>query len=403
MKSFFGAIQHWFGADCYGRHLGLILQEIGRHQRKALASFISAECGIPMAQLRDARFEAEYTFHGTAGPRRADLAVFAGDDDTPLALVEIKYHDKPLAETATKAAQMTDYRAWAARERRPVLLLSREPYAEAGIVCRRWNTLARHLRPYGEQSDLVGMLVEFLEEEGNVMQDIDKAVLLKYLKRHVCNRSQGANNIAGPAAFGALLKNLQLMSGTFHLYVKDAWRDAGLKVEGEHYDKRSKSASIDFRVRGRLKSVADTASVTDEHECVRDELKDGGYVTAFARHSLGHAPDRLRLAYGVYFDVSPGNTADAPPATWLFAELYGTATEKADMNIYVERKIDFAWVTDKAELRADKVEEHLGKLICQAIGTALDAKLALLPQQARALKMLCKALPSMHAPHGEAA
>ncbi|GGB91218.1 hypothetical protein GCM10011572_11610 [Pseudoduganella buxea] len=45
----------------------------------------------------------------------------------------------------------------------------------------------------------------------------------------------------------------------------------------------------------------------------------------------------------------------------------------------------------------------LGKPICQAIGEALDAKLALLPQQAKALKMLCKAWPALRASYSEAA
>jgi hypothetical protein len=403
LKSFFGSIQNWFQGDFYGRHLGLILQEIGRRHPKPLAAFLASQCTIPASSLKDARFEAEYIFRGRSGYRRADLAVFSGDTDTPVVLVEIKYHDKPLPETATKPAQLDDYREWSRREGGHVLLLSREAYAATDLTCRRWNALARHLRSYVGESDLIAMLVQFLEEEGNVMQEIKPNSLIKYIKRFLCNHEQGANNIDGPVEFANLLKNLRLMSGTFDLYFKDAWKSAGTKVEGIEYDKRSRVATIDFQIHNRIKEVKDGTKIVNADGNLLSALRAGGIVDIYAQHSLGHGNDWLRVAYGITFDVSPGDNEENPPLTHLYAWLNSRELERTGMPISVRKKVNFSWVTDNAEQRAEKVEQIFGKLICEVIGQAQGAKLPLIPQQKNALKTLCKELSALRPPPADEA
>jgi hypothetical protein len=147
LANYLSAIQNWFAAGYYGRHLGLILREIGNRHPKLIASFISDACGIPAAQLKAARFETEHRFHGKFGPRIADLAVLVDEEATPRVLIEIKYYDKPLAETEIKPAQLDDYAAWQRRAPdRYVLMLSREFHHSNGIVVRRWGELARYLK-----------------------------------------------------------------------------------------------------------------------------------------------------------------------------------------------------------------------------------------------------------------
>ncbi|MCX4152251.1 MULTISPECIES: hypothetical protein [Paraburkholderia] len=399
MKSFFSAIQHWFTGDLYGRHLGLILQEVGNRRPDALTTFISDVFCIPRRNLKTARFEAEYTFAGARGPRRADVAVFTDEDEEPTILVEIKYHDKPLPETERKPAQLADYRAWRDRKsNRYVLLISRELYAAEGIQIRRWNDLAHHLRPYAERSDLIDMLVGYLEDEGNVMQNISGVALTKYMKRYLCNGKPGANNVDGPVEFSNLLKNVQLMSGVFHGHFKAAWKNAGLKIEGESYDRRSKVASIDFNVWNRLKSIAEGKSAVDDFGGLRSELKNGGQIYVFARHSLGHNGNWLRVRYGVMFDVSPDDNESAPPQAFLFADVRGAALERAGANPWADKKIHYRWVTDDAEKGSGKAEQHLNKLILSAIDQVLDAKMPLLAQQKKALLLLRKSLGSGRQP-----
>ncbi|ANN65611.1 hypothetical protein [Bordetella bronchialis] len=393
MTSFFSAIQNWFHADLYGRHLGLILQEVGNRRPHVLASFLAKVFNIPLRTLGTVRFEAEYVFKGRLGRRRADLAVFCGDAKEPTALIEIKYHDKPLPETELKPAQLADYKAWRdeRRDERYVLLLTRELYRADGIEVRRWDALTRHLRTYAGESDLIEMLVKYLEEEGNAMQDINGSSLIRYLKRLVCNNEFGANNLDGPAQFSNLLKNMQLTSGYFHGHFKTAWREAGIKTLGEDYGRRSKSASIDFAVRNRVREQKSGRSPI-AGGYLENRLKYGGDVYVFARHSLGHGTDWIRVAYGVRFDIAPGDGAERTPATYLWARIVGAKLKRSEVDLERDRKINFKWVTENAELAAEKVEAWLNKLLIDVIDCALRSKADLLAQQKKALKLLQKSL-----------
>lgn len=392
MKSFFSSIQNWFQGDLYGRHLGLILQEIGNRRPQVLTSFISEVCEIPLSALKNATFQCEYSFPGMRSRRRADLAVFTDDQKVePIVLIEIKYNDKPLPETEMKSAQLDDYQAWRNRDRenRRVLLLTRELHRAPDVHVRRWNALARHLRDYANDSDLVDMLVKYLEEEGNAMNNIDGKAITKYVKRYLCHGRPGANNIDGPLAFADLLKNMQLMSIGFHTHFKESWREAGIKVEGEDYDRRYKVASIDFEVSNRLRSPKGNQAVIDAEGWLRGELKDGGSISVFARHSLGHEKNWLRVLYGIRFDVAPTDNESDPPNTYLFARLCGGAIGD---DIYLTKKINFDWVTDKAEIRAEKVEHNLNCLIVKLIDKAMEEKRPFLLQQKKALSLLKKSL-----------
>lgn len=313
MTSFFGAIQHWFSGDLYGRHLGLILQEVGNRNRSALTSYLTSIFPIERAALRNARFQAEYQFRGQKGWRQADLAVFGDDEDEPIALIEIKYFDKPLPETDTKPAQEVDYLAWKSRQSgvRHVLFLSRDLYRFDGIETRRWDNLTRHLRKFSPGSDLIAMLIDYLEDEGNAMQDIGDRALIRYLKRLLCNKP-GANNLNGPVEFTSLMKNVQLVSGVFHGRFRDAWKGAGLLTEGDAYDRRYKVASIDFELWNRLKPVKNPGLMVDDDGGLSNDYKDGGTAFVFARHSLGDAGQWLRVRYGMMFDVTPGNDEKNP-------------------------------------------------------------------------------------------
>lgn len=396
MRNFFGSIQRWFGGEYYGRHLGLILQEIGQRRPEALTSYLAITFGLDRRALKGARFQAEYSFSGVKGWRRADLAVFLEDDIDPFALIEIKYHDKPIPKTDTKPAQLSDYQSWRNREKekRYILLLSREMHSAPGIEIRRWTTLARHLRPYALKSDLVAMLVDYLQEEGNAMQDINGVCLTKYIKRYLCHRKQGANNVEGPVEFSNLLKNMQLMSGNFHLHFKTAWKNAGIKLEGEDYSRRSKVASIDFKVWNRVKEGKVGKAILDDNNGLRDELKDGGVVSVYAQHALGHNSDWIRVRYGIDFNVAPHDNEASPPVVSLFVNIVGRAVQRAGADTFHSKSMQFKWVTTDAERGAEKVEKVFRELILESIESLCKQNVALLAQQKRAFTLLTKSLRS---------
>ncbi len=71
-----------------------------------------------------------------------------------------------------------------------------------------------------------------------------------------------------------------------------------------------------FDVWNRVKTVKEGRSLVDESGGLRGDLKDGGRVFVFARHSPGHAQDWLRVSYGMLLDVTPDDNEDAPPKTY---------------------------------------------------------------------------------------
>jgi hypothetical protein len=140
--------------------------------------------------------------------------------------------------------------------------------------------------------------------------------------------------------------------------------------------------------------------VSDELD-LQNELKNGGQIEAFARHSLGHGnSDFLRIEYGMFFVIKPSNSRVKSPEVYLRASARGHRIRKADLEVYEVRKVPFSFVTDKAELSMTKVEAHLQALLRKTIAQLVEARLPLLPTQKKALSIL---LRSMSAPASEPA
>jgi hypothetical protein len=410
--TFFGDIQNWFQGGYHGRHLGLVLRELGKHQPVAFASFLAdacPRCDIGVRDLKNAIYETEYRFKGKAGTTRiADLAVTLEGDADPRILVEIKYFDKPLEETALKPEQFADYRYWkSANNTREVLVLSRELYLASGLVVRRWDALARHLQHYAKRSDLVQMLVEYLEGEGIVMQNVDGNSVTRYFKRLVCPKWKAgvsANNVEGPAEFSKLLKNLKLLSGSFDVYFKDAWQKASKKHAGSNSSIRA--ASIDFNLTNMLGDHVRLSDVVNEDGDLIDSKKAGGDIDIFAQHAMGNGNDKyLRIRYGMRFGVTPssvhkGNVKaekSTSPTCHLYA--YARARKIEDSSDYFyEKKIDFSLVTDIAAEKTDRVDKYLHELVLRVISEVDNAALPFEAVQLSAIKQLRRSLAAKNPP-----
>lgn len=343
-------------------------------------------CGIRANELHDARYETEYRFKGRAGPRIADLAVLVGDDEVPKVLIEIKYYDKPLAATETKPAQLEDYAKWQASEpHRYVLMLSREFHYSNGVAVRRWGQLARHLRTHSISSDLIAMLVDYLEEEGIVMQRVDPHKLLKYFKSLTFGHfgaGMMAKNIDGPAEFTKILRNLQLIASTFHHHFKSAWVSHNINTP-----------TVDFKVHQRLKALKKGEKYAVNAHFLNNNLRDGGFIEAHARYSLGHGATFLRIRIGLCIHITGASIETSPPDTYLFVDAKGGSLNALDAEFRREKKIKYDHVTELAEVKTEYIDKHANALLLQLIETMrADKKAGLTNAQRDALKRLSRSI-----------
>lgn len=395
MTGYFSAIQSWFSEKNEGRHLALILRETGKWHPEAINNFVSESLGLSKRELRKCIYETEYTFNGKKGYRRADLAVIPFGRNEPIALIEIKYRDKPLCETDDKPAQLEDYAFWKSQDsdHRHVLVISREALNDSRVVIRRWRDFAHFMRRHVVDSELVAMLIEYLENEGVVMQDINERALLGFMKRILCaDRGAGmlANNLDGPTEFSALLQNMRNMASTFDGNFKRAWEEAGEGVENHN---ASRCATIDFFVRNKIfENKADNIIKVDGF--IDNSAKNGGSLIVLARYSFGHGHGQwLRISFGAEFFIEPKSSVNIPPKANIFAEIYGGILWEKDEIILKSKKVSFDKLVGNAEKNTGKVEEDIRALLVEAIRDLLGGyKKLLTTEQKKAATALLKFL-----------
>lgn len=389
---FLTRIQSWFGAGNHGRYLGIILAEIGARHPQVIAALVGAGCGLPRTAIKSLRVEPEWVFRTSSGYRRADLAIFDSAEAVadPVALLEIKYYDKPIPAQGVKPAQLDDYLDWQNDDsRRVVLVLTRETLTHPRLFTMRWTEAARVLRPFCARSEFVDALVKHLESEGLVMQNIDGKSLIGFLKRLLCRRNgagQLAGNIDGPAQFGHLLSNVKLLSGRFNADFREAWTGAGGGVDGPG----TKIASIDFDISNRLGSRLEEKLFEDESShWVKPSAKDGGYIEVFARHAVKSGPNWLRVVYGVCFEVDSDTSTIKPPRVTLYATAWGE--KLPDLGVKAKPStLAFAKLTGGAELASDKLEAMLVPKLDELFRKLLGDGYKLTTIQRKALRRLQK-------------
>ena len=338
--------------------------------------------------------------------RRADIAVFANYDDLkPILLVEIKYYDKPIEAQGIKPAQLEDYAAWVnSQEDRHFVAICREQLKldvkTGNCKAVRWGDLAKCLKLHVRKSDLVRLLVDYLEKEGITVQKIEAKPLINFFKNLLCSAwGSGvlANNISGPVEFGKLQMNLKYMAGAFDPVFKKAWREAGEKVEGDDYVKTSRTATIGFNLAQYVKTTINSKPFNGDHKYLKDDQKDGGMMTVYAQYSLGHGQkDYLRVVFGFIFTIESNSEHKNEPTTLAFAEVRGSKVwASGEDNPYQDKKIRFSDITVDAEQSHDRIEIVLSKLLIAVLKTLSDQKLPLLKQQKVAVSHLLKSMPNI--------
>ena len=395
--SLFSRIQTWFKDDHDGRWLGVILAEIGRQCPQAIDDLLHGAFGWTKRSHPHLVLEPEWSFHVGGSLRRADLAVFNDSlDGLPIALIEIKYHDKLLPETDLTRAQEVDYLAWKNAkegEGRECLVLSRATLAIDGLSAMTWTEAARVLRKSSHNSDLVKALVEHLKEEGIVMQQIEPRALIGFIKRLVCpinGNGRLAGNLTGPQEFAKLLQNVKLLSNRFNGLFKDAWERGGRAddLPSEAKQSGSKVALVDFEISGRLKGPRERM-VDEADGSINSHARAGGSVYVVARHALGNGKGWLRIGYGIWLDVdgSSSHEKGKHPKTGVYA--WANCAEFEGDWIESEHKLSsFDLITVKAEDSMDKLEVHVRKQLHKVIVELLERAKSLTPKQRKAAELL---------------
>lgn len=399
-NSFFSRVQSWFDASYHGRYLAYVLAEIGKLHPDVIRELICAATPLRKRALPRPALEPEYTFRGAAGPRRADLALYARpDDDEVSALVEIKYRDKLLPATDVKPAQLEDYLHWRRQaEGREVLVLTRERLRHEGLPTLTWTEAARLLRRHQRQSDLVRMLIEHLEEEGIVMQQIDAKALVGFLKRLLCSSSGAgvlAGNLEGPQELSTLMRNVKLLSARFNPAFKEAWRDAGKELDAAKVPEGSKEATVDISVMPRVDTRFDRQRMVDDEGMIHWKARNGGDVFVRAQHSLGNGKQWLRVGYGFWLciDKSVGHQSSNLPHTYLYAWADG-GFRAGEGELSSEQKVRFDLITGKAADSMDKIEAIAAKHVLQVLEQLEEHVGRLTPKQRLAVKKLKGSLNS---------
>lgn len=385
MGTFFTDVQSLFQNKYHGRYLGLILQEIGNRHANFIGQFIFKSCGLLLQKKTTIRFVAEYEFKVGASRRRADLAIFVGDTTEPIVLIEIKYFDKPTKAIGTKPAQLADYKKWKSEKNgRAVLVLAREQIITSDLVVKRWNDLSNYLKTHkGQHGELISLLIDYLEDEGIVMQNIDAEQVIAFMKRITCSwRDSGRNagKLDGPMEFSKLLKNMKLTAEIFDQYFKEG-----------SVERTVKAASVDFSITIRAKN----SKLNDGEIVIDNQNKAGGDVCIYAQNNLKEKEGWMVFRYGILMEILSENShhENAHPKTYLFAEVDGKEVRKSDLSyIFSKKIIKFTDVTSKAEIRSGNVELAYRKLLMDISQKVLESKIKLNDHQKKRISNLHKDL-----------
>lgn len=322
-KSFFTEIQGKFRqslekkgdslSDFQGRYLANVIQLVGsRHPQVYAALKPKTGFGRLWAAL-------EYPYSNTVN-RKADLALFRGDDLTPTTLVEIKANDG--GNWKFNDSQIADYADWAriAAGRNVVILTqfplpisTREKIRECeGLVNElSVSSLVRELRRVNRQgpgSELIDMLVDYLQEKGLVMTRLTaddifplKTFLTFSFLPHISfgGKVTSAERVAsGPRVLSTLIQNWQLLSA----HVNDAQR----ACLGKELAKQTRPV-VKFRAAPMFKEGARLTTDDDAISKATYDKKLGGSWLIYADTVPGTVEGRqIHLRYGMTLEISKG-------------------------------------------------------------------------------------------------
>jgi len=379
--TFFSAVQKWvkgtLGTDYGGRYLGQVLKQVSRidpRPFRQLFAHITRDRRLLVGRFR---IEAEEEFALGTRRRRADLVVYA--NDVPKIFVELKYRDRLAPPTIEKTSQLADY-LYACRrmEGRPkFLLLHREVQDTADIAAIR--KAKQYVAHYGQMvpflqrsnSPVTKLLLDYLREEGMVIDPIDTEYLYRFLHRLVLppggsgriNRTSDIER--GPIQFQRLLSNLRLVASEITPHLRAAARTEAIR-----------NATIDFDVlnafdSSRLATLASEA--TGRLVDVSARYRKGGIVDVWAQNALINSGSWLYVMYGFEFHLQVGKPLEVDAYAYLESPEIRRATND---NVWDERFMAYETLSTRTlrSWRKGNLEPIFTRFIRQAARSALRAK-----------------------------
>jgi hypothetical protein len=312
--SFFSSLQRWVkneaASDFAGRFIAHLIAEVAQVDPKPFQRFFASVTGRGLFLQKSFRIDRELEFAVSGRVRRADLVVSV--DGSPKAIVELKYRDRLTGSEDMGDSQLADYLVLRRqlRSRPRFILLYRDLPAlgevrkikDAGQCPVHLGALA----PFLKQSDhpASSMLLDYLREEGLVIEPIDADHLYRFMHRLVLpwtgsgriNQTKSVEE--GPIQFQRVLSNMKILAADITPKVRAA---AGLSG--------GRAATVDFEIRnsyskGRLQKAMVRAggSAVD----LDTSTRSGGTISIWVQNALVSAPQWLYLYYGFDFQLTVG-------------------------------------------------------------------------------------------------
>lgn len=342
-KSFFSRIQGLFDSQYRGRYIEHILVEA------ANADFSVSRALLGRKVPAGFWWVAEYAFAARGGKKRiADMALLDTSTGQPAAFVELKYDDH---RNPGNHAQLADY-AWF-RKKHNIELILLTKYAldaatpSSGIKTLRFDELATRLQVIRKASPVAGLLADYFQEQGLVMQTIE-AIPLGRLMARLFNPRDGMGKQQGnhsmvheiPAVFSALMGNMEIIS-----------REISQKTG-------AKRTAIDFSLVPSISSSV--TKLIDEDVSkkkpvrIEQKYKSGGELYVFARQTINQAVSSkkqdsdLYLEYGYCIEIKRGKGSAEP---LFYAGIYWKSPAKGEGWDYEfeYRKASCPSMSDKAK------------------------------------------------------
>jgi hypothetical protein len=238
-------------------------------------------------------------------------------------MVELKYRDRLAPATNESSSQLSDYlRLCRSLRGNPGFLLLHREALDASDV-RRIKAAGQFVAHYGElvphlrrsNNPLTGMLLEYLREEGMVIDPIETDHLFRFLHRLVMPWGGGGRiNVTsqiqqGPIQFQRLLSNLRLVAAEITPDLRAIARQENMR-----------SATIDFALVNCFETAKVRTALSRSSKGpveLSPNARDGGKIYVLAQSALINRGDWLYVSYGLEFLLWKGRS----PEIYSYAEI----------------------------------------------------------------------------------
>ena len=222
MNSFFTRIQNKFDSSYGGRYIETILHEISKED-DSLPKMLGGT-------RKKCHIETEYHFIVNGRDRIADIAIISSDTNELISFVEIKYDDHL---SQKNQAQLSDYIEYSKENCLNFLYLTQyyPPSSDLNIVYEAgfkhllFSDLASELEQK-KYSQITSLFINYLQDKGLCMKEIDNDSLYKLLVRlfnPISGQSKIQNNksmIEGiPESLQSLMNNISILSQEISRYI----------------------------------------------------------------------------------------------------------------------------------------------------------------------------------------